>query len=316
MLVGPQRPAHVEPRHVGQPQVEQHEVGLALGERGQPVGAVGGLADLVALVLERQAQRQADRVVVLDEQQRVHSAAILPASLHGVGRFCYRNRTIARRRSSHASTHDDDCSRCPGGVPSSPWCLTGSGDVRLSAILAPCRRRVHTDAVADRRAPPAHPGHAASSALIALLAGLSLTVVTYALRPLLAARPAHRASPSPGRQQRQRVRRRVLRRAGDDDRRRASEPAHRARRLRRSPSSTGDDAVRADARRSRSTSFPAELRRGRRRSASRACSASPSTTASRTSRRRPHRRASTPGTSRRSRSAPTERTLRDDPARR
>ncbi len=23
--------------------------------------------------------------------------------------------------------HYDNCSRCPGEVPSSPWCLTGSG---------------------------------------------------------------------------------------------------------------------------------------------------------------------------------------------
>ena len=36
MLARPQRPAHVEPGHVGQAQVEQHEVGLALGEGGQP----------------------------------------------------------------------------------------------------------------------------------------------------------------------------------------------------------------------------------------------------------------------------------------
>ena len=69
MLLGPQRPAHVEARHVGQPQVEQDEVGLLLGERRQPVGAVGRLAHRVALVLERQPEGQPDRVVVLDEEQ-------------------------------------------------------------------------------------------------------------------------------------------------------------------------------------------------------------------------------------------------------
>ena len=66
-----------KPDMSGQAQVEQHEIGLALGERVQPGAPVGRLVDLVALVLERHAQRQADRVVVLDEQQGVHSARSL-----------------------------------------------------------------------------------------------------------------------------------------------------------------------------------------------------------------------------------------------
>ena len=68
--LGAQRPADVEARHVGQAQIEQHEIGRRLPERRQTVGAVGGLADLVALVLQRQRQGQADPVVVFDEQQR------------------------------------------------------------------------------------------------------------------------------------------------------------------------------------------------------------------------------------------------------
>ena len=77
----PQRPAHVEAGHVRQAQVEQHEVGLPLGERGQAGRPVGRLAHPVALVLEGHRQRQADLVVVLDEQQGVHSGAILPSHL-------------------------------------------------------------------------------------------------------------------------------------------------------------------------------------------------------------------------------------------
>ncbi len=69
MLFDAQRPAHVEPGHVGKPEIEQHQVdGLAV-ERGQSLGAVRCLAHRVPLVFERQRQRQADRVVVFDEQQ-------------------------------------------------------------------------------------------------------------------------------------------------------------------------------------------------------------------------------------------------------
>ena len=52
------------------------------GERRQALGAVGRLVHRVALVLERERQGQADLVVVLDEQQRVHGASIVPGHCH------------------------------------------------------------------------------------------------------------------------------------------------------------------------------------------------------------------------------------------
>ena len=85
---GPQVAADLEAAHVGQPQIEQHQVRLPFGERGQPGPAVFGLADLVALVLEGQAQRQPDGIVVFDEQQGMHCAE--PTR---VWSFCYRKRT-------------------------------------------------------------------------------------------------------------------------------------------------------------------------------------------------------------------------------
>ena len=70
--VAAQLAAHVEPRQVGQAQVEQDEIRLPLLEQGQAGAAVGRLADLVPLVLEGQGEGDADGVVVLDEQQRIH----------------------------------------------------------------------------------------------------------------------------------------------------------------------------------------------------------------------------------------------------
>ena len=58
----------------GQAEVDDHEVGLVAVERGQPGAAVAGLLHHVALVLEGEAEGQADLVVVLDEQQPVHPA--------------------------------------------------------------------------------------------------------------------------------------------------------------------------------------------------------------------------------------------------
>jgi hypothetical protein len=111
-MLGHAAPAHVEARHVGQAQVEQHQVGLPLGEGGQTGLAVGGLADLVPLVLEGQAQGEADPVVVLDEQQRVHGAVIVAERApvvpwrvsSGAPWLCYTNRTH-RAASCHRGAH-------------------------------------------------------------------------------------------------------------------------------------------------------------------------------------------------------------------
>ena len=70
--LGPDLATHVEARHVGQTEVEQHQIGRVLLEGRQSVGAVGGLADRISLVLEGEGQGEADSVVVLDEQQRFH----------------------------------------------------------------------------------------------------------------------------------------------------------------------------------------------------------------------------------------------------
>ncbi len=67
--LGPQCPAHVETGEIGQAQVEEHEVELALVEQGETCGTVGGLGDVVALVLQGHRQGEADVIVILDEQQ-------------------------------------------------------------------------------------------------------------------------------------------------------------------------------------------------------------------------------------------------------
>ena len=147
----PARPADVEPERQGV-QVEQDQIRLMLGELGQTLGPIGSLADLVALVLERQAQREADGVVVLDEQQRMHSVFILP---HLV--FVTEN-AQSHRPPVTRGEHDDSCSRCPGGVPSSPWRLTGSATLPHTRSLRSPRTR--TLSPCRRRSPPLSTGHA------------------------------------------------------------------------------------------------------------------------------------------------------------
>ena len=71
----PDGAADVEADHVGQAQVEEHQVGLVALEQRQAGAAVPGLVDLVALVLEREADDEADLVVVFDEEQTVHRAS-------------------------------------------------------------------------------------------------------------------------------------------------------------------------------------------------------------------------------------------------
>ena len=75
--VGANAAAHLETRHVGQAEIEQHQLRFRGGERFEARAAVGRLVDHVPFVLEREAQGEPDLVVVLDEQQRVHSATSL-----------------------------------------------------------------------------------------------------------------------------------------------------------------------------------------------------------------------------------------------
>src|SRR6476661_6814757 len=60
--------ADVEAARPGQHQVEQHQVGSALGQLGQCLRTIGGLGHLEPFALSGQAKAQADRRVVLDYQ--------------------------------------------------------------------------------------------------------------------------------------------------------------------------------------------------------------------------------------------------------
>ncbi len=70
--LGPKATTHLPPVQVGQPQVQQHQVG---GGSGQGVGAVGHQTHVEALALQAGPQRLADGRVVLDDQQ-VHPVTL------------------------------------------------------------------------------------------------------------------------------------------------------------------------------------------------------------------------------------------------
>jgi hypothetical protein len=70
-------PADVAAVGVRQAQVEQDDVGFVAAHRFEAVGARAGDADLVALALERRAQRIGDRRLVLDHRHP------LPSGGHG-----------------------------------------------------------------------------------------------------------------------------------------------------------------------------------------------------------------------------------------
>ncbi len=66
-------PAHLDPRDQRQHPVEQHRIGLALGDAQQRLLAVGRLADRKPLAFEVVAQQRDERRFVLDdEHQRLH----------------------------------------------------------------------------------------------------------------------------------------------------------------------------------------------------------------------------------------------------
>ncbi len=167
MLRGPQGPAHVEPGHVGQAQVEQHQVGFPLGEGGQPGRAVGGLAHLVALVLQGHGQRQADLVVVFDEQQGVHSPAILPGAC-GPVRLLQKSRRLVVAPSQPV-TMMSTVHAAPVG------CLPPPG--ASPAAVDPCHTGVLCPGAVRCACAPRSPCSSGSSRSIA---SVSLTVVTYA----------------------------------------------------------------------------------------------------------------------------------------
>ncbi len=83
--------------------------------------------------------------------------------------------------------HYDTCSRCPGEVPPSPWCLTGSGGTSASpsssadpaSFASPLVR--NTVQMARLRSPRLSTRVALFFGLIGLLAGLGLTTATYSI---------------------------------------------------------------------------------------------------------------------------------------
>ena len=92
--LGPHQPAHVEAGHVGKAQVEQHEVRLTLGEGVETGLSIGGFTHFVPLVLQRQTQREADRIVIFYEQQRLHRPLILLQESHTSGLDSSQTQTI------------------------------------------------------------------------------------------------------------------------------------------------------------------------------------------------------------------------------
>jgi hypothetical protein len=74
-VVGPDRFEEAEPVGVGQPEVDERDVGGVRGRRLTTGGGRGGRAHLVAEPLEEVGQRLAERVVVVDDEDREAHAA-------------------------------------------------------------------------------------------------------------------------------------------------------------------------------------------------------------------------------------------------
>ena len=108
--------------------------GSCAANMSRPVLPSAASPHVVALVLEREGEREADRVVVLDEQQRSHPS-IMPQPRSSADSVT----EIAHKASGPVTNHDEygTCSRCLGGVPTSPWCPTCSGDRRAAEFQFP-----------------------------------------------------------------------------------------------------------------------------------------------------------------------------------
>ena len=68
--------------HAGQPHVEEDDVGRVRCGLREPVLGGRGDGDAVALALERPPQRPGDRLLVVDDQDGVSHAPILPETPH------------------------------------------------------------------------------------------------------------------------------------------------------------------------------------------------------------------------------------------
>src|SRR2546423_3872 len=82
---GPRRPpnpaAHLDPGDERKHPVEQHDIGLALGDLDERLLAVGGFANLKAFFLEVVAQQHDERRFILDDQDDGLAHSLLRAGL-------------------------------------------------------------------------------------------------------------------------------------------------------------------------------------------------------------------------------------------
>ena len=80
----PEPAADLEPVHLGQAEVEHHELHLPGGGDGQGAGPVGLHLDLVALPAQRAGERFTDRGIVLGKQHGRHARRVKDARSEGV----------------------------------------------------------------------------------------------------------------------------------------------------------------------------------------------------------------------------------------
>ena len=95
MVPGANLPQEVEARSVGQPHVEQHQVGPPAGEQGAGLGKVRGQHALHAVAAELPADRACEHLLVVDDEDRGPGAFRLAVSpgMPKCHARPYRNRT-------------------------------------------------------------------------------------------------------------------------------------------------------------------------------------------------------------------------------
>src|SRR5581483_7913172 len=77
----PQRSGHVDAVHVGQPEVEDHKVGMVPGRQLDALVTGLGQIDFVTMGFETDTESPAHRKLVLDDEDAVHSFALKPKTI-------------------------------------------------------------------------------------------------------------------------------------------------------------------------------------------------------------------------------------------
>ena len=173
-------PDHLGAVDVGQPEVEQHQVGRLLGGADHAFLAGADRGDLVAVRLEARAQRAPDLRLVVDDQHQAHASASVAT-----------NRPVVSVGVDADRDLEHDAGAAAGGVldPDAP---AVRGD----------------DRVRDREAEPACPGNRGSTRPVerledplAVLGGDARALVAHPHRDAVAGarRPTSRTSPPGGR---------------------------------------------------------------------------------------------------------------------